>query len=123
MNDSAWAFAATTLLAATLILGAAMAPARRRYHVAVFTLHKLTALGGTAAAAVMAIRLIKAGALTGLLPVVSAAGGLSAIALFLSGALMSARKGAYHGIRALHWAASALLILAQIAVTVRFYAL
>ena len=100
-------------LVITLIFGFWLSRRGKPYHGLLFNVHKLVALGTVILAAVSVYRLlaiIEIERLAALFLVLAAA---SAIALFASGALMSAGKGEYHLMKSVHNLAPVAAILAM----------
>lgn len=86
----------------TVAFGFWLSRAGKPYNGALFNLHKLIALAAAVLTAVQLYGLLKAGQPQALAVVLLVLAGLAAVALFVTGALMSADKSAYHVLRLLH---------------------
>lgn len=89
----------------TLAFGFWLSRTGKPYNGVLFNLHKLLALAAAVITAVQVYGLLKAGQSQALPIVLLALAGLAAVALFVTGALMSADKPAYHVLRLIHNAA------------------
>lgn len=96
----------------TLVFGFWLSSSGKPYHGLLFNLHKLIALGGVVLAIVQLSKIFKAGDVTIWLMLLLAAGALSILALFVSGALMSAGKLDYAVMLTIHRIAPIVLFLA-----------
>ncbi len=96
----------------TLVFGFWLSASGKPYHGLLFNLHKLIALGGVVLAIVQLSKIFKAGDVTIWLILLLAAGALSILALFVSGALMSAGKLDYAVMLTIHRIAPIVLFLA-----------
>lgn len=106
------------LLAITVILGIVLASSGKPYSVAIFTVHKLTALGSVVLTSILFYNLFKNTSSSGLCIFIIAITGVSVIALFISGAFMSAGKAAYHSLRIYHIISSTLLTACEIGIII-----
>ena len=96
----------------TLVFGFWLSASGKPYHGLLFNVHKLIALGCVVLAIVQLSKIFKAGDATIWLTLLLAAGALSILALFVSGALMSAGKLDYASMLAIHRIAPIVLFLA-----------
>jgi hypothetical protein len=81
----------------------------------IFTVHKLIALGAVIVAAIQIFNALKAVEAQPILIVLLVVIGLCAVALFVTGALMSANKPAYPTLLTMHKVALVLAIIAGVA--------
>lgn len=96
----------------TLVFGFWLSASGKPYHGLLFNVHKLIALGCVVLAIVQLSKIFKAGDATLWLTLLLVAGVLSILALFVSGALMSAGKLDYASMLAIHRIAPIVLFLA-----------
>lgn len=86
----------------TVGFGFWLSRAGKPYNSVLFNLHKLIALAAVVLTAVQVYGLLKTGQPQALLIVLLVLAGLAVVALFVSGALLSANKSAYHVLRLIH---------------------
>jgi hypothetical protein len=108
------------LLVVIIILGIVLALSGRQYNVAIFTVHKLAALGVAVITVILSYRLIKTASFSGLYIIVITAAVVSVIALFISGAFLSAGHGAYGALKAVHIISSVLMTICEIRIMMLF---
>jgi len=97
----------------TLVFGVWLSLAGKPYNEILFSIHKLIALGGVILAAWQIAQMLKGGGYPAALPVLLAAAALCVIALFASGALMSAGKLDYTVMLTVHRIALIAVVLAM----------
>jgi hypothetical protein len=97
----------------TLVFGVWLSLAGKPYNEILFNIHKLIALGGVILAAWQIAQMLKGGGYPAALPVLLAAAALCVIALFASGALMSAGKLDYTVMLTVHRIALIAVVLAM----------
>jgi len=96
----------------TLIFGFSLSASGKPYHGLLFNIHKLIALGCVVLAIMQLSKTIKTGDMSAWLILLLAASALGILALFVSGALMSAGKLDYASMLAIHRIAPIVLFLA-----------
>jgi hypothetical protein len=101
----------------TLVSGVWLSRSGKPLNTGIFTVHKLIALGAVVATAIQAYHALKGGEIQAILSALIILIGLSVVALFVTGALMSANKPAYNMLLFIH-KVSAVLALVAGAVTI-----
>jgi len=86
----------------TFLSGVWLSRSGKPLHAAVFTVHKLIALGTVVATAIQTYHALKGGEIQTILSALIILIGLSVVALFATGALMSANKPAYNMLLFIH---------------------
>jgi len=104
------------IFALTLASGVWLSNAGKPYNNAIFTIHKLIALGAVVLAAIQMVEGIKTADITTLLIVLAVVAILAVIALFATGALMSLDKQPYKIWLFIHQIAPAVMALASAAI-------
>jgi hypothetical protein len=100
----------------TLASGVWLSNTGKPYNNAIFTIHKLIALGAVVLAAIQMVKGFKAAELTALLILLAVAAILAVIALFATGALMSLDREPYKVWLTIHQIAPAVMALASAAI-------
>jgi heme A synthase len=100
----------------TLASGVWLSNAGKPYNNAIFTIHKLIALGAVVLATIQMVKGFKAADLTALLILLAVAAILAVIALFATGALMSLDREPYKVWLTIHQIAPAIMALASAAI-------
>ena len=100
----------------TLASGVWLSRSGKPVKIGIFTVHKLIALGAVIATAVQTYNVLNNSETQPILIVLLIVIGLCAVALFVSGALMSANKPAYPTLLTIHKVAPLLAIIAGVAV-------
>jgi hypothetical protein len=93
----------------SIILGVVLALSGKPYRISVFTVHKLTALGAVILTSIVCYNSFKIFSVSGFYTLAMVIAGVSSIALFVSGALMSSENAAYHIFRITHIVSSIVL--------------
>jgi hypothetical protein len=101
----------------TLVSGVWLSRSGKPLNTGIFTVHKLIALGAVVATAIQTYHALKGGEIQAILSALIVLIGLSVVALFVTGALMSANKPAYNILLFIH-KVSAVLALVAGAVTI-----
>jgi hypothetical protein len=98
----------------TLVFGFWLSRSGKPYNGLIFNIHKLVALAAVIVAAIQAFNALKIGEAQPLLIVLLIVIGLCAVALFVTGALMSANKATGRALLTIHRIAPLLAVLAAI---------
>ena len=98
----------------TLGVGFWLSRSGKPYNGLIFNIHKLIALAAVVVTAIQTFNALKIGEVQPLLSVLLIVIGLCAVALFVTGALMSANKLAYDSLLTIHKIAPLLAIIAAI---------
>jgi hypothetical protein len=96
----------------TLALGFWLSRSGTPYNSLLFNVHKLVALGAVIVTVVQLVRILKGADLSALLIALLALVALCVVALFVSGALMSAGQFDHALLHTIHWVAFAALVMA-----------
>lgn len=107
------------LLALAILLGGLLLFSNRHYNIAVFTIHKLSALGAVVLTVILYLKNMKDLPLAGILLVCIIAAVISVIALFITGALLSTGHSAYSTLKTIHCIASILLAASEAGIILR----
>jgi len=94
----------------TLVSGVWLSRSGKPLNTAVFTVHKLIALGAVVATAIQTYHALTGGEIQAILSALIILIGLSVVALFVTGALMSANKPAYNVLLFIHKLALVLVL-------------
>ena len=97
----------------TLAFGLWLSRAGKPYNGILFNIHKLIALGAVILTVLREMDVWKSGQMEDIVILLICAAGICILALFTSGALMSAKKGDYNFLLAIHKIAPVLLFLAM----------
>jgi hypothetical protein len=100
----------------TLAFGFWLSRSGKPYHTLIFNIHKLIALAAVVVTAIQTFNVLKIGETQPLLSVPLIVIGLCAVALFVTGALMSANKSAYSRLLTIHKIAPLPAVLAALGV-------
>ncbi len=100
----------------TLASGLWLSRAGKPLNAAIFTVHKLIALGAVAATAIQAYNALKIVDVENIFITLLVLIGLCVVALFVTGALMSAEKPGYRSLLTIHRIAPLLAVVAGVAV-------
>jgi hypothetical protein len=96
----------------TIVLGFLLSRRGQPYHGLLFNVHKLVALAAVILSFMAIYQLIKVLDISTLIMILLAILGLGVIALFVSGALMSAGKGEYQVMKLIHNISPFILVIA-----------
>jgi hypothetical protein len=107
------------LFTITLIFGAALASSAKHYNVAIFAIHKLSALGVVVLTSIFCYNLVKNTSISASFLFILAAAVVSTAALFVTGALMGSGSSAYRALRIIHLVSNPILILCEIIILIR----
>ena len=102
------------ILLLTIIFGFWLSKLGKPYNGALFNVHKLLALGAVVAAGIQVARMLRSVDMQTLVVILWMVAGLSVVALFASGALMSMNKLDYNTMRTIHRISPVVLILTAI---------
>jgi len=100
----------------TLVFGFWLSRSGKPYNGLNFNIHKLIALAAVIVAAIQAFNALKIGEAAPLLIVLLIVIGLCAVALFVTGALMSTNKATGHALLTIHRIAPLLAVIAAIGI-------
>jgi hypothetical protein len=98
----------------TLVFGFWLSRSGKPYDGLIFNIHKLIALAAVIVAAIQALNALKIGEAQPLLSVLLIVLGLCVVALFVTGALMSANKATHRATLTIHRIAPLLAVLAAL---------
>lgn len=119
MNTKTMITLDVVLLAVTIILGGVLLFSNKHYNIAIFTIHKLAALGATILTVILCIQNVKAIPLSGIFLIAIILAVVSVIALFVTGALLSAGQGAYSSLKTIHCVASISILVSEALIILR----
>ena len=100
----------------TLASGVWLSRSGKPLNTVIFTVHKLIALGAVVATAIQTYNILNNSETQAILILLVILIGLCAVALFVTGALMSANRPAYPTLLTIHQVAPLLAIIAEVAV-------
>jgi hypothetical protein len=121
MNLKTMLFFDIALLAVAIVLGIVLAATGKPYNAVIFNIHKLAALASIVFTVIICVNLLKNGSVSGIyLPVVLVSS-IVTVALFVTGALMSADNPAYNILKIGHIVSSILLTACEIAIIIRAF--